>query len=140
MVSKVVFLPIKPQYAEKLLSGEKHFEFRRKTFGQHVTHIVVYASSPVKQILGIVEIKQIHRDTPSATWQKTFETAGIAKSDFFEYFAGVDTAYAIEIKQRTKIRLKNAVSPKAIKEDFRVPQFFTYVSEQFLNSVKEAGL
>lgn len=139
MASKIVFLPIKPRYAEKLLTGEKRFEFRRRPFSSLVTHIVIYASSPVQRIIGIVEIEEIHSDTPAVTWSKTYKAAGIAESDFFEYFSGTDTAYAIEIKQKNVLRLKNAVSPKAVREDFRIPQSFSYISEQFLSAIKELG-
>jgi hypothetical protein len=43
---KIVFLPIKPIYAERLMDGTKRFEFRRRPMSADVTHIVVYASSP----------------------------------------------------------------------------------------------
>ena len=98
---KIAFLPIKPIYAERLVSGEKFFEYRRRPISPDVTHIIVYASSPLKKIIGVVEVRQVHSGAPSATWVETLHGAGITEQEFHSYFAGRTIAYAIEIKPIT---------------------------------------
>ena len=132
---KFVFLPIKPIYAQRLMEGSKRFEFRRRPFSSDVTHIVVYASSPYKRILGIVEVDSIKAGSASAIWKKTKESAGIDRQEFFSYFAGASTAYAIAIKPSKTLKFANHVSPKEIEEDFVVPQSFKYLEASFMRTL-----
>lgn len=136
---KIAFLPIKPIYAERLVSGEKFFEYRRRPISPDVTHIIVYASSPLKKIIGIVEVRQVHSGAPSTTWVKTLHGAGITEQEFHSYFAGRTIAYAIEIKPKATIRLQHNLRPTDIEAGFKVPQSFMYVDESFLNSVISQG-
>ncbi len=75
---KVAFLPIKPKYADRLMDGSKQYEFRRRPFSDDVTHIVVYASSPRKQIVGILKVKDIESGSATAIWKRTKDSAGIS--------------------------------------------------------------
>lgn len=132
---KVAFLPIKPEYADRLMEGTKTFEFRRRPFKDDVTHIVVYASSPRKRIVGILKVREIESGSASEIWKKTRVTAGISKSDFFQYFAGAHCAHAIAIEPSETIRFKNQICPKDIEDDFIVPQSFRYVGHSFVASL-----
>ena len=49
-------LSIKPEYAEKILKGEKLVEFRIVAFAQEVSKIFIYATSPVCRIVGEFEV------------------------------------------------------------------------------------
>ena len=60
-----VLLSIKPEYAEKIFSGEKRYEFRKAVFkNQLIQTVVVYATMPVGKIIGEFNIKQILKDEP----------------------------------------------------------------------------
>lgn len=55
-----VLLSIKPEFAFKIFDGTKHFEFRKVIFkNPNVNIVVVYASSPVQQVIGEFEIETI---------------------------------------------------------------------------------
>jgi len=55
-----VLLSIKPEYAEKILSGEKKYEYRRAIFkDQSVNKIIIYASSPIQKVIGEFDIECI---------------------------------------------------------------------------------
>lgn len=133
--SKIAFFPIKPVYAERLMDGSKRFEFRRRPISQDVTHIVVYASSPYKRILGIVKVKAVYSGSVKKIWDETKEFGGISRAEFFEYFFGADTAYAIAIDPAKTVRLDQHLSPKDIEQDFVVPQSFKYVQESFVKAL-----
>ena len=48
-----VLLSIKPEYASKILDGTKRYEYRRAIFKRtEVTTVVVYASDPVRKVIG----------------------------------------------------------------------------------------
>ena len=83
-----VLLSIKPHFAESIFEGSKHFEYRRTIFKEHVTTIIVYASSPTRKVIGEFEVDGIIYDTPEMIWRQTKENAGVSKEFFFEYFGG----------------------------------------------------
>ncbi len=133
--SKVAFLPIKPVYAERLISGTKRFEFRRRPISSETTHIVVYASAPYKRILGIVEVTAVESGSVRSVWNRTKESAGISRSDYFDYFEGTDVAYAIAINPRRIIRFDRHISPSDVEQNFVVPQSFKYVRHSFVEAL-----
>ena len=121
-----VLLSIKPEYAFKIFEGTKKFEFRKIIFKQsNIKTVVVYASSPVQQVIGEFEIDDIFSLAPNALWEETKEFSGISEAFFFEYFADRDIAHAIKIKKTKKYR-----RPLCIREDFNVtpPQSYVYLT------------
>jgi predicted transcriptional regulator len=135
--SAIAFLPIKPEYAHRIVSGEKRFEFRRASFASNLSHIVIYASTPVKKIIGVAEVSSIGISSPSATWESTKHAAGISREAFRKYFFGKQRAYAIALES---VRALEAwLSPHEVEEGFRVPQSFTYVDRPFLERVIKRG-
>jgi predicted transcriptional regulator len=123
-----VLLSIKPEYANKIFDGSKKFEFRRSIFKESsVKTIVVYASSPVKRIIGEFEIKNILLEDLDILWKKTKKFAGIEKQFFYKYFTEKKAGYAIEI-----INTKLYKKPVSLQERYNIvpPQSFLYLSKK----------
>ncbi len=122
-----VLLSIKPEYAEKILHGEKKYEFRRTIFKSlSVTKIVIYATSPVRKIIGEFDIDCIISLEIDNLWEKTKHHAGINKQFYDSYFHGKEIGHAIKIK-RAKRYLKYLELG-----DYEVrcaPQSFVYLSD-----------
>ncbi len=135
--SVIAFLPIKPVYATRLLSGKKKYEFRRNSIRHDLTHVIIYASSPIKKIIGVAEVQKVIIASPSATWEQSKQVAGISRRAFREYFQGKKQAYAIKIKKI--IRFNKWLDPLEMDNGFKVPQSFSYVNPSFLNKVISAG-
>lgn len=95
----------------------------------------MYASSPYKRILGIVKVKTVRCASVKTVWNETKESAGISRTEFFEYFLGTDTAYAIAIDPSKTIRLDQHISPSAIESGFVVPQSFKYINSTFVKTL-----
>ncbi|MHB1646587.1 MAG: ASCH domain-containing protein [bacterium] len=94
-----VLLSIKPEYAEKILSGHKRYEFRRSIFkSSFVEKVVIYASSPVKKIIGEFEIEHILSLKLDELWSRTMRYSGINKEFYDRYFSGKDIGHAIKVK------------------------------------------
>jgi len=93
-----VLLSIKPEFAQKIFAGTKRYEYRKTIFRQKVTTVVVYASSPVRKVIGEFEIDDILHDEIEALWNTTKSYSGITKDFFFAYFRSRDSGYAIKIK------------------------------------------
>jgi len=94
-----VLLSIKPEFALKIFDGSKRYEYRRTIFkNQEVSRVIVYASDPIKQIIGEFEIEDILHEDPESLWAKTKRHAGISKKRFFNYFTNKSKGYAIKVK------------------------------------------
>ncbi len=120
-----VLLSIKPEFANKIFDGTKKFEFRKSIFkNKDVKTVVVYASSPVKQVIGEFEIDDILTSAPHEIWEQTKEYSGISEDFFYEYFADREIGYAIKIKKTKRYR-----NPKNLREEFNLfpPQSFAYL-------------
>lgn len=60
-----VLMPIKPKYANQILDGTKKFEYRKsKIRKETVRSVIIYATVPVKKVIGEAEIVDIIEDTP----------------------------------------------------------------------------
>ena len=121
-----VLLSIKPEFANKIFNGEKKFEYRRVIFkNKNVSKIVVYASSPVKKVIGEFDVGQIINTSKNELWKKTRKYSGITKEYFDQYFDDKDFGYAIEIKG-----VERFDEPKCLNEEYGMsfpPQSFVYL-------------
>ena len=120
-----VLLSIKPEFAFKIFEGTKKFEFRKVIFKKpNIKTVVVYASSPVQQVIGEFEIEDILSFDPESIWEMTKKYSGITEDFFYEYFAGKDIAHAIKIKKTKKYS-----KPLNLREDFNAlpPQSYMYL-------------
>ena len=94
-----VLLSIKPEFALKIFDGSKQYEYRRVIFkSQEISRVVVYASDPIKQVIGEFEIEDILHEEPRSLWAKTSRHAGISEERFFDYFANKSKGYAIKVR------------------------------------------
>ena len=135
--SAIAFVSIKPEYAERILSGEKRHEFRRVPMRRDVGRVVIYSSSPDQRIVAVADVKKTVTASPSALWESTKAHAGIVRSDFREYFSGVRQGFAISLGAVKS--LASALDPRDVRDDFVVPQSFSYVDADFFVRVLELG-
>lgn len=120
-----VLLSIKPEFAFKIFEGKKKFEFRKVIFKKpNIKTVIVYASSPIQQVIGEFEIDDILSSDPNEIWEQTKQFSGISEDFFYKYFADRAIAHAIKIKN-----IKKYKKPLNIKDDFNVvpPQSYVYL-------------
>ena len=120
-------LSIHPEYVEAILAGTKKFEFRKRTFSDSVDTILLYATSPVKEVLGEAKIANLVSGKPGKVWKKTEAYAGISREDFFAYFGNTSEAYAYELTDVVRYEEPKTLADYGIK---RAPQSFVYVREE----------
>ena len=121
---KALLLSIKPEYVEKILQGEKKFEYRKRLAKEDVSYIYVYSTAPSMKVVAYVHIEGHLSDSPTALWEKTKAAAGISRAKFQDYFRGCKTAYAYKLG-----KVEIFKSPKNLS-DFGVavaPQSFVYI-------------
>ena len=130
-----VLLSIKPEFAEKILSGQKEYEFRKTpiTKADAVDKVILYASSPVQRIVGTFKINEIVSGSPKELWERYGGKSGIdGQQRFMEYYRGKQEGYAIEIKDPQ--RLPTKIDPTEYINEFTPPVSFQYVGEEFASS------
>ena len=122
-----VILSVKPEFADKIFTQTKKYEYRKVIFCSDVKKVYVYSSRPVCRIIGFFIIDEIVQGSPYTVWKKTSKDSGITRGFYDDYFDGHDTAYAIKVKS---VKLfKTPINPKNIITNFRPPQNFMYHNE-----------
>ena len=122
-----VLLSIKPEYAEKILQGQKQYEFRKvlpKASG--IKTIVIYATLPIGKVIGEFDIAEILSDTPKKIWSETADFSGISKRFFNDYFEGRVIAHAIKVKKVRRYSTPRELS--SILASGIAPQSFCYIN------------
>ena len=119
-----ILLSINPQYVNRIIKGDKRFEFRTKIAKKKVDKIVFYSTNPIKKVVGEVEVLSVKSGSPRQLWQITEGYAGISKELFKKYFKHRETAYAYELG-----KVKVYDEPKDISEYGcnHPPQSFIYL-------------
>lgn len=121
-----VILSIKPEFVEKIFSGEKKYEYRKVLFKQKVDTVYIYASRPISKIVGEFKIEEIICDTPENIWNLTKEQSGVTKKFFYKYYEGKDKGVALKIKDCKEY--EEEVNPGSLVTNFKVPQSFIYTN------------
>lgn len=127
MKSKTIILSIHPCHIEKIFSGEKIYEFR-KIIPPDIQNIVVYATSPIKKIVAVLEVDKVLTDTPESIWKQTNKHSGITKDFFMSYFSGKEKANAVKIKRFHRLKEPKPLSFLGIGF---VPQSFVYIPDSY---------
>jgi len=120
-----VLLSIKPEYAEKILSGEKKYEFRRTMFkNPTIKKVVIYASSPIQKVIGEFDIDCVLSLRLEELWNETHQHSGIEKGFYDQYFEGKDVGHAIKVKKVKRYKSSQDLKHYNIKYP---PQSFMYL-------------
>ncbi|MFV1848069.1 ASCH domain-containing protein [Stenotrophomonas maltophilia] len=130
MRSEDVVISLEPRYAERILSGEKMYELRRREMHLRAGTIVwLYAKRPVGAIVGYVTVLAVHHASPSALWSEVGHAAGVTRKEFRQYFAGSKKAFALELAAAVRLRKKIHLDEmRNVEPSFCPPQFFKRIS------------
>jgi predicted transcriptional regulator len=125
-----VLISIHPIHAEKIVSGEKRLEFRRSWAARPVGMLVIYATSRVRKIVALAQVKHVFHSSRTGLWNlaKT-KGGGISRRRLFSYLAGKKDAFAIEL---IKVKpITGGIDPVLIfGKNFRPPQSFRYLTDE----------
>jgi predicted transcriptional regulator len=95
---RTILMSIKPTYSSKILARQKTFELRRTAVKLGAgDRVVVYASSPVKAVVGVFTVAGVERAAPERLWAEHADAFGIEEQDYRAYFAGAAMAHAIRV-------------------------------------------
>lgn len=120
-------LSIKPQFVEKIFSGEKQYEYRKTIFKKQVQKVMVYSTMPIGKIVGEFVIEDILSGSPEEIWEKTNHAGGVNKTFYERYFKGKEIGHAIKIGDFSLF--EEPVEPSHVFESFTAPQSFVYLDD-----------
>ena len=121
----VALISIHPAYADAILDGTKRVEFRRSLYPHGARWVVIYATAPVKRIVGWFEIERIATGRPAVLWQTYRASGGVDAEAFDQYFDDCDLGTAIEVAR--PVRLDEPLRLDDVFPDGRPPQSFRYM-------------
>src|SRR5574344_627207 len=120
-----ILLSINPQFGDKIISGEKKYEYRTRVAKKDVKKIIIYCTFPRMKILAEAEILEVIKKTPEDLWEETKDASGITKTFFDKYFKGHEFAYADKLGKVKEFKKSKTLSDYGCKS---APQSFFYVN------------
>jgi predicted transcriptional regulator len=133
----VVLLSVRPPHIERLLSGAKTVEFRRRPWKVPDGAIVLlYGSKDRRAIVGSLIVESTAVGSPSAMWASHGARSGLTRREYREYFAGASVAVAINVG-----RVRPLDEPLTLGElrrrspSFHVPQSYRFMATDELGVV-----
>ncbi len=126
---KCLLLSVRPQFAEQILLGIKSVELRRtRPSVSPGDWVLLYASAPVKALVGAFEVKGMQAGTPSALWPRVRGEVAVDRRSYDAYYEGANVAYAIHVSQ--VVRFDSPVRLSEIQAHvpgFHPPQSYFYL-------------
>ena len=119
-----ILLSINPEHVQNIMSGSKKYEFRKVRCKEDVQKILIYATYPIMQVVGEVDVLSVIEEKPERVWEQTADSSGITREFFDKYFEHKEKAVAYRLGEVRKYR-----TPKKLI-DFGLsfaPQSFVYV-------------
>lgn len=151
-MKKEILISVISQYASLLVDGIKRFELRKKfpIDLEEDTKLYIYSSRQVKQVIGHVSVKKVHKLPINELWSLTAGEAMIPWCDFRDYFEGKEFGYGIEVYRPCRysepIPLGEFTSGKVKRppqsyqyvnfEDLKLPQFLLDLWEEYKENEK----
>ena len=128
---RVLFLSLRPEYADLILSGGKTVELRRKRpMIERDEMIILYASSPIKSILGVARVRSVVQGSVNEIWRKFGRDSGITKKAYEDYFDNAVDATAITLNGTKRLsRPRSLHAIREIIDGFAPPQSFRYLTD-----------
>lgn len=130
-MSKFLLISVKPEFADKIIAGEKTIELRKACPNVSTDDIVIiYSTVPVKAVIGICRVDEVIKMKPEAMWKFHKEKLGIEKKRYSSYYKETETAVGIVLKSACRLEKKIELSSiKKLFPTFSPPQTFRYYAK-----------
>lgn len=129
-MGRVMLISIRPHFAERIFNGEKNVELRRVRPHVHRGDIaVVYASSPLKALVGAFVIEGVRSMTTSAMWTGHAAGLGVTRDEYTSYFTGARFAHGLLVGDRIRFQAVPLDAARSRVGRFRPPQSYMFWHE-----------
>jgi len=120
---------MRPRFSDGILDGTKTIELRRtRPQVEPGDPVLIYASSPVKAIVGGFLVKDLIQADPSGLWGIVKDLAGVTELEYEAYFNGARIGYGIRITDPWRLSEPVCLETlRARRPSFRPPQSYAYL-------------
>lgn len=132
-----LFLSIKPRFAASILDGTKTVELRRVSLAVQQGYLVLlYASSPQRELVGTCRVEGLEVDSIDAIWDRHGDRTGVTQAEYGRYFEEAQRAVAIVLTEPSRL-----LQPRSLNEirgslgSFQPPQSFRYLDGATVNGL-----
>ena len=124
-----VILSIKPKYVERIFSGQKTVELRKRSARiEPGAHVLIYSTSPCCAVVGEVQISFRDQLPITQLWKRHGNRAAVERGEFDEYYMGSEEGVAFGL---INVRGYRKPLPLGLLRDaadgFRPPQSYMRV-------------
>ena len=128
-IERSLFLSVHPGYANAILTGTKTVELRRRRPNILPGALAfVYATSPIKSVLGLFFVRQVISGTVDELWNRVHSECNVDRNAYDQYFNNSTQAHAIEIASTRAFAMPLTLDNlRQVWPKFRPPQSFSYL-------------
>lgn len=134
-----VLMSIQPRFAEAIFRGEKTHELRRR-FPDHLvgTRIYVYASTPVRAVLGTFRVASVERRPRWLLARTRRRATNLAAGEITSYLHGQHHGVLIEVAHQQ--RFPRPISLAELRGfEVEPPQSYRFLSRELSVELDHAG-
>lgn len=137
-----VVLSIRPQYSEKIISGIKTVELRRRfpVSAPQGTVAYIYSTSPIRAMVGVAQIKDVLKLPIAEIWHRFSDMAFIKKEEFDKYFEGIDYGFALLFERAKPFSEPMPLEMLRKQFGFEPPQSFLYAKHDLRKALKHESV
>jgi predicted transcriptional regulator len=97
--------------------------------------VIVYSSSPIKQVVGYAYIREVRKASVPALWRRYGKLSCVTKSFFESYFSGLNEGVAIILSD--VVKLESPISLDKLQKSPRItpPQSYRYANSAMIKVV-----
>ena len=126
-------LSIRPTYVERILSGLKTIELRRRFPTAAATSTaLIYSTSPVQAIVGRALIQEVSQLSLRALWRRFARAAAVTRKEFDSYFAGLEAGCALHLTEVCAFEVPLHLTHLTRNFEFSPPQSYCYSKDAML--------
>lgn len=133
-----MLLSVRPNYVEALLNGSKTVELRRTRMRlEPGSKILIYSSSPSRQLVAEASLSHIEENEPAALWEQIGELAGVTRAEYDAYFAGASRAFGLHLRSATPLATPVTLASLRKLLGSAPPQSFRYLTAIEADSIAQ---
>jgi len=128
-------LSIHRVYCDRILSGVKKYEFRKRCpeWLRSGCEMVLFSSDAPETLLAMFEVGAILSGTPEEIWQRAGAEGGIDHESYLRYYENQPVAFAFEIRNVRRFAEGNALA--SIVGGAIVPHSFVLLSAEQVKAI-----
>ena len=129
MGERTALLSVRPRFADALLNGTKTVEIRRRGARLDSGAIcLLYASSPVRALVGAIEVDSVHVAPAAELWNQWGPQTALDRAEFDDYLIGSQSPCANAV--RSVMRFESPILLAELRRRhhaFVVPQSYRFI-------------